>query len=268
MAKKAHPISQFEALAEQLVEGTFGRLFAGRLHPLEVAIALARATEDAQVTNLRGERLAPNVYWVYLNPDDYAALYDAHPTLPEDLTQSVAQLAVQAGLIAAQTPVVEIHYSDKIPRRRVSVAARYIPPGDSPAGQTDQLDAAQSAARDAAGAAPAARAFLILYGTRTLPLSQPITSLGRSLNNDVVIDDPRISRRHAQIRRRAGRYVIYDLGSSGGTLVNGVRVSECLLASGDVISLAGVEIVYGEDAVTPPPNPGPQDTPAMQNARH
>ena len=69
-----NPLSRFEKLAEQLVEGAFGRWFAGQLHPLEVALQLARAMEDAQVLNLRGERLAPNHYWVYLNPADYDAL--------------------------------------------------------------------------------------------------------------------------------------------------------------------------------------------------
>jgi len=262
--KKSHPISKFEALAEQLVEGTFGRMFAGRLHPLEVATALARATEDAQVSNLRGERLAPNVYWVYMNPDDYENLQTAHPTLPEDLAQSVAQLAMQAGLIVDQAPVVEIHYSEKIPRRRVSVAARYIPPENSQAGGTAQLEeSAQAAARQAANAPPI-QSFLIMYsGTRTVSLTAPIISMGRSFDNDIVIDDPRVSRRHAQLRRRAGRYAIYDLGSAGGTLVNNVRISEHMLAAGDVISLAGVDIIYGEDNPTPPPAPGLQDTPVM-----
>ncbi len=264
MMKRSHPISKFEALAEQLVEGAFGRMFAGRLHPLEVAIALARATEDAQVTNWRGERVAPNAYWVYLNPQDYEALQASHPTLPEDLTQSVTQLATQAGLLVTQQPVVEIHYSEKIPRRRVSVAARYIPPADHQAGSTGPMDTAtQTAARQALQSSDGVRPFLILYGTRTLPLTKPIVTLGRSFDNDIVIDDPRVSRHHAQLRQRAGRYVIYDLGSSGGTLVNGTRISEFILSAGDVISLAGVEIVYGEENVTPPPTPDMQDTPAM-----
>lgn len=256
MAKR-HPISRFEALAEQLVEGTFTRMFAGRLHPLEVATALARATEDAQVINLRGERVAPNVYWVYLNPDDYAALQTAHPTLPEDLAESVARLAAQAGLLLPQPPVVEIHYSDRIPRRRISVTARYIPPQDSLQGDTAQMEPAQQPATSPV------RSFVILYGTRTVPLTQPVVTLGRSLDNDIVIDDPRVSRRHAQLRLRSGRYVIYDLGSSGGTFVNNSRISECLLAAGDVISLAGVEIIYGEEVEGQPPTPGHQDTPVM-----
>lgn len=263
-----NPLSRFETLAEQLVEGTFGRWFAGRLHPLEVALQLARAMEDAQVLNLHGERMAPNIYWVYLNPDDYFALREAQPTLPEDLTQSVAELAAQAELVLAQPPIVEIHSAESIQRHQVSVAARYVPLEGVESGGTSEMDAQTSAAlRAELERAPGAAPFLILDGRRTVSLARSIVTIGRSLDNDVIVDDTRVSRHHVQLRRRAGRYIVYDLGSSGGTLVNGDRVSECLLQAGDVISLAGVQIIYGEDNPTPPEPPGPQDTPAMPNAK-
>ena len=249
-----NPLSRFESLAEWLVEGAFGRWFAGQLHPLEVALQLARAMEDGQVLNLRGERLAPNVYWVYLNPLDYEALREAQPTLPEDLTQSVVELAAQAELVLPQSPIVEVHSAESIPRHRVSVAARYVPPNDISSGHTSEMDTQTSMALDVA-------AFLIVDGRRTVPLDRSIVTLGRSLDNDVVVNDTRVSRHHAQLRRRAGRYVVYDMGSSGGTQVNGDRVSECLLQPGDVINLAGVQVIYGEDNPTPPSPPGPQDTP-------
>jgi hypothetical protein len=261
-----NPLSRFELLAERLVEGTFGRWFAGRLHPLEVALQLARAMEDAQVLNLRGERLAPNIYWVYLNPEDYDALREAQPTLPQDLTQSVIELAAQAELVLPQAPVVEVHSAESIPRHQVSVAARYLPPESIEAGSTSEMDEQTSAAmRAEMERAPDAAPFLILDGRRTVQLARPSVTIGRSLDNDVIVNDSRISRHHAQLRRRAGRYVVYDLGSSGGTTVNGDRVSECLLQAGDVIGLAGVQIIYGEDSPTPPTPPDVQDTPPLPN---
>jgi pSer/pThr/pTyr-binding forkhead associated (FHA) protein len=66
------------------------------------------------------------------------------------------------------------------------------------------------------------------------------------VDNDIVIESPSISRRHAQIRWRYGRFVIYDLGSSGGTQVNGQRVTESVLHNGDVIMLSQVALIYGE----------------------
>ncbi len=259
-----NPLSRFETLAEWLVEGTFGRWFAGQLHPLEVALQLARAMEDGQVLNLRGERLAPNVYWVYLNPLDYEALREAQPTLPEDLTQSVVGLAAQAELVLPQSPIVEVHSAESIPRHRVSVAARYVPSNNISLGNTSEMDTQTAMALSGPiQSEPDVAAFLIVDGRRTVPLDRPIVTIGRSLDNDVVVNDTRVSRHHAQLRRRAGRYVVYDMGSSGGTRVNGDRVSECLLQPGDVINLAGVQVIYGEDNPTPPSPPGPQDTPPL-----
>jgi pSer/pThr/pTyr-binding forkhead associated (FHA) protein len=69
----------------------------------------------------------------------------------------------------------------------------------------------------------------------------------------LVIDDPRVSRNHAQLRAIKGRFVLFDLNSTGGTFVNGQRTSQTVLYPGDVISLAGVALIFGQD--NPPPRP-------------
>lgn len=83
-------------------------------------------------------------------------------------------------------------------------------------------------------------------------------NVGRRLENHLVIDDPRISRNHAQLRAINGRYVLFDLNSTGGSFVNGQRTSQTVLYPGDVISLAGVALIFGQD--TPPPRPDLDDT--------
>ncbi|HEX7557337.1 MAG TPA: FHA domain-containing protein [Leptolinea sp.] len=96
-----------------------------------------------------------------------------------------------------------------------------------------------------------ANAFIIVNGLETILLASPVLNIGRRPENDLIIDDQRISREHAQIRAVKGQFVIFDLNSSGGTFVNSIRVSQQPLFPGDVISLAGVPLVYGED--NPPP---------------
>jgi pSer/pThr/pTyr-binding forkhead associated (FHA) protein len=80
------------------------------------------------------------------------------------------------------------------------------------------------------------------------PLRVAVLNIGRRADNHLIIDDPRISRVHAQLRLVRGRFVIFDLESSGGTWVNGERIHQRALQPGDVISLSGVPLVFGQDS--------------------
>jgi hypothetical protein len=265
---KTYHIARFEEIVQKLVEGTFARLFAGRLRPLEVANALADAMEDNAVPRLGGPPQAPNHYWVTLNLADYDALLTQQRNLAEDLARHLFELADELDFVLPNPPVVSLAPHAKVPLHEVRVSARWLPPeGDSAeeeAGVTRRMPSSSSRAIDEEQPPPS-RPFLILEGQRHITLVSPTVSLGRSLDNDIIVDDARVSRRHAQLRRRYDRYVIFDLGSTGGTTVNGYPVQECVLEAGDVISLAGVEIIYGEDTPTPaPPPPGTGGTPVMR----
>ena len=93
--------------------------------------------------------------------------------------------------------------------------------------------------------------FLIIEGTKAVPLNQAVVTIGRHNDNMVVIDDPRVSRHHMELRAIQGRFVLFDLGSSGGTYINGQRTSQAVVYPGDVISLAGVTIHFVKDVSAP-----------------
>ncbi len=90
-------------------------------------------------------------------------------------------------------------------------------------------------------------AFLIIHGTKVFPLKETVINIGRRMENTLTIDDPRVSRNHAQLRAVDGHFVIFDLNSTGGTYVNSQRSHQSVLYPGDVISLAGVPLIYGQD---------------------
>jgi pSer/pThr/pTyr-binding forkhead associated (FHA) protein len=101
-------------------------------------------------------------------------------------------------------------------------------------------------------------AFVIVNGVKVIPLTLPVIKIGRRVENNLVLDDPRVSRYHAELRAINGRYVLFDLNSSGGTFINGVKVTQSILYPGDVISLAGVDLVYGQK--NPPARPDLKET--------
>jgi pSer/pThr/pTyr-binding forkhead associated (FHA) protein len=93
---------------------------------------------------------------------------------------------------------------------------------------------------------------MLFDGYRRMPLTEAVITIGRALSNDIILDDRRVSRQHAQLRRRYGQYVIYDLDSSGGTTVNERTIRETPLQPGDVIGLAGVKVRFDNiDAMQP-----------------
>jgi hypothetical protein len=92
-----------------------------------------------------------------------------------------------------------------------------------------------------------ANAFLIV-NSQVFPLDQEVINIGRSLENHLVIDDPSVSRAHAQLIAIKGRFMLFDQNSTGGTYVNGNRSSRTVLNSGDIVSLAAVSMLYVEDS--------------------
>lgn len=243
-------IARFEALAEQWVEGTFARLFGGHIHPLEVAHHVARAMEDACSPTADGIPLAPTHYRIDLHPQDLDALRIRHPAPEEELARYVEDLARQAGMVLPTAPSIVLNPLPNLPPHTVRVQAFREP-------ATHQMNGEVPLPSEPSPG----RCFLIIGGKRHIPLTAPTINIGRALDNDVIIEHQHVSRHHAQLRRRYGRYVIYDLGSSGGTLVNGYPVQECVLRSGDVISLADFEIIYGEEPVSPPDEPSEETSP-------
>jgi len=78
---------------------------------------------------------------------------------------------------------------------------------------------------------------------REVEIAKPEFTIGRQSDNDLVLFESRISRRHVRISKTPQGYLLEDVGSRHGTYVNGTLVTSCLLKSGDQISL-GVADTY------------------------
>jgi hypothetical protein len=231
-------LEQLEKHLVRLIEGNLARLLAGRLHPHEVAARLARALDENAYRNADGSLTAPDTFTVRLCSEDHAALTADQPALAELLRTNILEIAHRAGLKMLKAPVVILVADPSLSAFQIDVNAYH----DEDHSETDIMQGVTPAPMPTAPRNPQ----LLLRGNY-IPLTRPVINLGRRADNHIVIDDPYISRNHAQMRLRFGRYVIYDLNSRGGTFVNNQRVTECLLQPNDVIALSRVVMVYLED---------------------
>jgi pSer/pThr/pTyr-binding forkhead associated (FHA) protein len=90
---------------------------------------------------------------------------------------------------------------------------------------------------------PPYKAFVVMDAQLFL-IDKPITSIGRNLSNDLVIQNPQVSREHAEIRFKDGEFMIVDLGSTAGIYVNNVKVTQSKIFSGDLLLIGGVPLMF------------------------
>lgn len=228
--------NSLESRLQSLVEGNLARLFPNSTWQTELARRLSEALRDG-AQSVKGTLLAPDQYTIFM-PSDKVIQFLESPALLSLLAEQLDKAGVEAGYRFQTRPTLRALPSPE-KDSTIQVVAQFTV---EQSGQTDYFivePEQRGSAHRSIGA------FLIVDGTRLFSLAGSVVNIGRLSENHLAINDGRVSRRHAQIRTVRSRYMIVDLGSSGGTFVNDQRVTQAKLNPGDVISLAGVPLVFG-----------------------
>jgi len=234
-------LEDLEARIQRLVEVNLMNLFKAR----RVESRFAQLMASAMQINLRLQPdrtvLAPNVYVVAVHPSMLIEWQTDTPLL-EELSNALNTAGSEAGYRFISPPTISLAADPSLSQDDMRVLASF---------SMDRLAETKGMVPDVQSEGipetVPCNAFLIMQGTKVIPLEQTVINIGRHLDNHIVIDDPRVSRSHAQLRVIKDRYVIFDLNSTGGTLVNGERINQSALYPGDTISLAGVTLIFGQD---------------------
>ncbi|HEX7975384.1 MAG TPA: FhaA domain-containing protein [Anaerolineales bacterium] len=230
---------QIESRLQTLIEGGVSRLFPTGQRQADLASRLVDAMFHGIKAGPDGEPVAPNLFILLVSSSEAQALQE-NQALLDGLASILREAGTGAGLHFSVAPVVRVQGSLDVPSGQIRVTAQ-----NSLANLPQTSDLGIGILEESE--AIPLNAFLIVDGTQVVPLTQAVINLGRRADNQVVIEDPRVSRVHAQLRVVKGRFVIFDLDSTGGTFVNGEEVHQCALYPGDVISMAGVPLVFGQD---------------------
>ena len=235
-------LDQIEARLQSLIEGSLP-LLARSDAQQRLAHQLVAVIQENIITEADGRSIAPFEYTIHLHPDSLA-YWQRHLDLVEEIGRSLQEAAREQSIYFLREPVLRLAADKAVPEDGLKVIASEVHPKVS--GQTAVLRT-----RHESNGAPAIprNAFLIVEGNRIFPLNRTVINIGRRNDNHLVLSDPRVSRAHAQLRAIRGQYILFDLNSTGGTSVNGQRIHQYTLRPGDVISLSGVPLIYGEDNV-------------------
>jgi len=245
-------LDRIEQHLSKLIETPFRAFFPDNQAGQLLAKRLVEAMSDNLGVDEGGRLTVPVYYEIRLNPI-HAALWRDPPDLTGMLTAAINQAAREQGVTFELHPVINASFDGSIGPQDIQV----ITLDESElAGTTTETPAEQPVARGLPE-----EAFLIINGSRHLALDQPVITIGRADSNQLVFNDPQVSRLHAQLRIIDGAFHIFDLDSSSGTLVNGKLVHQAVLFPGDVIDIGDVTLVYGQES------PGLDDTTSLPVVR-
>jgi hypothetical protein len=235
-------LQRFERRLEGLVNGAFAKAFKADVQPVEIASALQRELDDRAAIVSRDRTMAPNDFVVELGEHDHERLSVYSDTLAGELADVVRGHADQQHYQLSGPVTVRFDRVDDLdigmfrirsqvvagvvplsPRQRTEAPAQ--PPG--PGGETQVV---------------AAQAWLEVGGRRH-PLPSGVTTLGRGTDVDLRIDDPGVSRRHAEIRHGTST-VIVDLGSTNGMVVDGRMTKQAPLDDGSRMVIGNTTLIF------------------------
>jgi hypothetical protein len=232
-------LAQLEARLQALIENGAARLFLFGENQNDLGSRLVAEMKANIQANADGSFWAPNLYFLVLSPDQTLALQN-DPARLDELGSLLQKVGAQAELRFASPPVVKVLMEPVLKADEIQILAKFNLEdlGDTSAMEIEPILQVDVDAPDA---------YLIVNGDQVFPLNKSLLNIGRSTSNDLVLDDLKVSRSHAQLRLINGHYVIFDLDSTGGTFVNDQWVTRSTLYPGDVISLAGVPLIFGQE---------------------
>jgi hypothetical protein len=264
-------LKSIESRIAGLVEGTFSRAFKSEVRPVEIARKLAREMEEHKSYSV-SRMYAPNEYRVYLSPRDRERFAEEEGYLVSELAGYLLEHARREDLALRARPVVQFITDERLGLGEFGIQTRTSapPPGDSqpehrphPPGRSDPPGPSRPPDQGAGGrtmiystaermaeqlqepARSEQRTALLLMDGKRVVIGSAGATMGRSRQCEVMVDDPNVSRQHAEIRPRGGSWVVTDLGSTNGSRLNGQRLDQpTVLKPGDEIELGTTTLTF------------------------
>jgi hypothetical protein len=242
-----------ESKLESLFEGVFGRAFRTNVQPVELARKLVKEMDEHKNVSI-SRVYVPNEYTVYLSKDDRAQFEGYEDQLKGELADYLAEHARRENYAAATPPRVAFETDDDLDLGVFGIATRMTQPEGRDA--EEPVEAAAGATmvykptpQDTEAASPVELgvqkeiAVLEWEGKRH-EIEKRRVVIGRSREADIQVEDPNVSRRHAEVQQEGATWWLVDLDSTNGVEVGGKRVKRVKLEDGARFTVGSTEITF------------------------
>lgn len=225
-------LDRFEQRLDRLVNGAFAKAFKAEVQPVEIASAIQREMEDHAAVIARGRTVVPNSFTIDLAPRDHERLSVYSAALRGELAAMVQEYAAEQQYTLISGVAIKLGEDTGLDTgvfRVRSEAAPNVENADFPVVTPKPV-------------VRSGQARLIIDGV-SHALTKPVTRVGRGSEADIRIEDPGISRFHAEFLM--GQDVtVRDLGSTNGTFLAGSKIHDAPLQDGDVLQLGKTTITF------------------------
>lgn len=246
-----------ERRLEGLMEGFFTKVFRSGLQPVEVGRRILREMAENKTVSVN-RIYAANDFRVLMGPEDHKRFAQMESGLRREFSDLIIEQAKHNRWNLMGTPNVRFEEEAKLGRGefRVEAGLSADPEAEAPRVSTREPRPGDAGATAAISVDTAARMGLEGSGAQLvvmddagkprerISITRSPVVIGRLSTNDVVLSDPNVSRRHAELRRDGEDWVVVDLGSTNGTMVNGKLAKEQKLKDGDKISFGSSELLF------------------------
>ncbi len=215
-------LQSLEHRLERMVDGVFFRRSKGSIRPIELGRRLVREMDDQRSVDVKGRRIVPNDFTVVLSAIDHTSFNDIEEPLVAELAEAAREYAREEGYHFMGPVSVQLAVDNSLRSGRFNIVSQLK---QAPAG-------------------PGMGSLVLPSGER-VDLGSGTVTVGRLPNCTISINDSNISRNHAEIKARSSAYVVNDLGSTNGTMVNGVKIAgEHRLRDGDIVSFGSTHVRF------------------------
>lgn len=228
-------LQRFEDWVNGLLEGGLVSLLGARIQPVDIARRLADHMEDHRTVGA-GRLYVPNNYRVFLAPATLAGFASLKTGLEAELASFLAARAQEGGYHFVGRVRVLLLADPDLKPERLRIEADLVDRRGVVLGEGGQRTEAIPIGAVPPPSGPP-ELVLVIGERRVATRGRRRLTLGRALDNTVILDEVSVSRHHARLELRTDHWALEDLGSTHGTFVNGTRLSAGPLRPGDRLQL-------------------------------